>query len=76
MTTSTKSVRGLGAAREGTKHHINQRVSAIALLFLVPWFLYSIAFAFNAGFEGASAWIVQPINAILFILMACASLYH
>lgn len=76
MTTSTKSVRGLGAAKSGTEHHINQRVSAIGLLFLVPWFLYSVAFAFNAGYEGASAWIAQPLNAILFILLACASLYH
>lgn len=76
MTTSTKSVRGLGAAKSGTEHHINQRVSAIALIFLVPWFLYSVAFAFNAGYEGASAWIAQPLNAILFILLACASLYH
>ena len=64
MTTSTKAVRGLGAAREGTKHHINQRVSAIALLFLVPWFLYSVAFVLNAGFDSATAWIAQPWNAV------------
>jgi succinate dehydrogenase / fumarate reductase membrane anchor subunit len=76
MSTSTKSVRGLGAAGRGTEHHIRQRVSAIALLFLVPWFLYSVAFAFNAGYSGAVTWLSQPLNAILFILLTSAALYH
>ena len=36
--TPAKAARGLGSAKSGTHHHIGQRVSAIALVFLVPWF--------------------------------------
>ena len=76
MTTSAKSVRGLGAAGAGTQHHIRQRVTALALLFLVPWFIYSIIHACKAGYEGALIWVAQPINAILLILTVSAALYH
>jgi len=76
MTTSTKNVRGLGSAGTGTLHHIRQRVSALALLFLVPWFLYSIIHACKAGYEGALEWAAQPVNAILLILTLSAALYH
>ena len=76
MTTSAKIVRGLGAAGAGTQHHIRQRVTALALVFLVPWFLYSIIHAFKAGYEGALIWVAQPVNAILLILTLSAALYH
>ena len=35
-------VRGLGSAKHGAAHFVAQRVSAIALLFLVPWFMISL----------------------------------
>lgn len=76
MTTSAKTVRGLGSAGAGTQHHIRQRVTALALLFLVPWFIYSIIHACKAGYEGALVWVAQPINAILLILTLSAALYH
>ena len=76
MTTSAKNVRGLGSAGTGTSHHIRQRVTALALLFLVPWFIYSIIHACKAGYEGALTWVAQPVNAILLILTLSAALYH
>lgn len=76
MATSAKSVRGLGAAGAGTQHHIRQRVTAVALLFLVPWFVYSIVHACKAGYESALTWVAQPLNAILLILTLSAALYH
>ena len=76
MATSAKSVRGLGSAGAGTQHHIRQRVTAVALLFLVPWFIYSIIHACKAGYEGALVWVAQPVNAILLILTLGAALYH
>ncbi|MEM9937443.1 MAG: succinate dehydrogenase, hydrophobic membrane anchor protein [Pseudomonadota bacterium] len=76
MPTSTKSVRGLGSAGVGTKHHIHQRVTALALLVLVPWFLFSVINASKAGYEGALSWAAQPVNAILLILTLSAALYH
>lgn len=74
--TPAKAARGLGSAKAGTTHHIRQRVSAIALVFLVPWFLFSIINAMDAGLEGAQAWAGQPLNAILLILTAGAAVFH
>ena len=74
--TPAGSVRGLGSARAGTDHHIRQRVSAIALIFLVPWFLYAVIAASRSGYEGATAWLAQPWNAILMVLAVSAAFYH
>lgn len=74
--TPTKAARGLGSARSGTLHHIRQRVTAIALAFLVPWFLYAIISAVSGGYEGALAWVSSPVNAILLILTAGTAFYH
>ena len=76
FTTPAKTARGLGSAKAGTEHHIRQRVSAIALIFLVPWFLFSIINATDAGYAGAQEWAGQPLNAILLILIAGAAFYH
>ncbi|HPE48494.1 MAG TPA: succinate dehydrogenase, hydrophobic membrane anchor protein [Hyphomonas sp.] len=74
--TPAKAARGLGSAKSGTGHHIRQRVSAIALIFLVPWFLYSVIQAVQAGETGAAEWVSQPVPAILLILTAGATIYH
>lgn len=74
--TPTKSARGLGSAKAGTGHHIRQRVSAIALIFLVPWFLFSVMQAVQGGYSGATAWVGNPLNAALLILTAGAAFYH
>lgn len=69
-------VRGLGSAKEGAKHFIAQRVTAISNLFLVPWFLFSLMGAVNGGYEGAVEWIATPLNAVLILLAAASVLYH
>ena len=69
-------VRGLGSAKHGAGHFITQRVSAIALLFLVPWFLISLIGAVRGGYDGALIWIADPINAVLTLLAVGTALYH
>jgi succinate dehydrogenase / fumarate reductase membrane anchor subunit len=69
-------VRGLGSARHGAGHFITQRVSAIALLFLVPWFLITLIGAVRGGYDGALIYIADPFNAVLIILTVGAALYH
>ncbi len=69
-------VRGLGAAKEGAHHFIAQRVTAIALLLLVPWFLISLLLAVRGGYNEAVAWIGEPVNAVLILLGVGAALYH
>ena len=76
FTTPARSVRGLGSAGEGVKHFIHQRASAIALVVLVPWFLFSVMFAMEQGYEGALSWAGKPWNAILLLLTFGAAAYH
>ena len=74
--TPAKMARGLGSAKTGTETHIRQRVSAIALIFLVPWFVYSIIHAMGGDLAEAQAWAAKPWNAILLILTAGAAFFH
>jgi succinate dehydrogenase / fumarate reductase membrane anchor subunit len=69
-------VRGLGAAKHGAGHFIAQRVTAIALLFLVPWFLISLIAAVRGGYDGAVDFIASPLNAVLILLAVATALYH
>ena len=68
--TPIKTTRGLGASKTGTSHHIRQRVSALALLVLVPWFLFSIMKAALGGYADALTWVSSPLNASLLVLAA------
>lgn len=76
LRTPASLVRGLGASREGTDHYIKQRVTAIALIVLVPWFIGSALIAAKGGYASVTAWIGHPFNAILLVLALGAAFYH
>jgi len=76
MRTPLGKVRGLGSAKHGAGHFITQRVSAIGLIVLVPWFLISLIGAVRGGYDGALAWFADPINAVLTLLAVGTALYH
>ena len=69
-------VRGLGSAKEGVAHWWAQRVTAVALVPLVLWFVASLAAMSGAGFETASEWLASPVASILTILLIVASFHH
>ncbi|MFN3835922.1 MAG: succinate dehydrogenase, hydrophobic membrane anchor protein [Glycocaulis sp.] len=69
-------VRGLGSAKSGTGHFIAQRVSALALVVLMPLFLVMLAKHAGAGYDEAAAFIGSPFGAILTLLAMTAALYH
>ena len=76
LRTPAAQVRGLGSAKSGTEHYIRQRVSALALLVLVPWFVISGLIALRGGYDSALVWLGHPVNAILTILTLGAAIYH
>lgn len=76
LRTPLGKVRGLGSARHGAGHFIAQRVTAIALLFLVPWFLVSLIGAVRGGYDGALDFIANPFNAVFIVLAVGIGLYH
>ena len=67
---------GLGAARHGVGHFIVERVSALLLVPLVLWGVWSLIQVAGSGFEGASAWIASPVNAVVLALLLITALVH
>jgi succinate dehydrogenase / fumarate reductase membrane anchor subunit len=69
-------VRGLGAAREGVGHWKLQRLTAIANVPLVFWFVFSAMALAGSGYEQVRAWLASPISASLMILLIVSVFYH
>jgi len=68
--------RGLGSAHDGVGRFIGERVTAVALLFLVTWGVWSAFTLARGGYDGAVHWIASPINAALLALLAVAGFLH
>lgn len=69
-------VRGLGAAREGVAHWWAQRLTAVALVPLLIWFVASLCAMTGAGYGEVRTWIAQPMVSILLVLLAVAAFHH
>lgn len=76
MQSDIAHARGLGSAKDGVPHWIAQRVTAIALLPLVIWIVYSFLQMAGSGHEEFVGWLSQPVNAVLMILFIIAAFYH
>lgn len=70
------TARGLGSAKDGVNHWWMQRVTAIALLLLSPWFIYFAVSLIGADQLTVRAAIAQPLNATLLVSFMIAMLWH
>lgn len=68
--------RGLGAAGHGAGHWLSERVSSLALVPLVLWIAYAALEIAGGGYDGAVAWVRQPINAVLLVLLIVVGFQH
>src|SRR4051812_44261898 len=68
-------VKGLGSAKSGTNHWIMQRLTAIALIPLVVWFVVLVIKA-SVNAEQLLDYMHSPLNAVAMILFIGVSLYH
>ena len=76
MRTQMSRVRGLGAAHAGTAHWWSMRISAIALVPLTLWFVFSVASLVGAPHADFVAWVQNPVVAGLLILFILVGLKH
>lgn len=53
----------------GMEHWLKQRVTAIANVVLVPWFVVSLMMIVTGHYTGLSDMTKQPVNAIVMILL-------
>lgn len=69
-------VRGLGSAKQGSHHWWIQRVSSVALLPLMLWFIISVATMGGKSHAQVVAWIAHPLNATLLLLSIGLAFQH
>ena len=68
--------RGLGSAHEGVSHWWGQRLSALALIPLMLWFVGYVCTTVGEPFAAARESLHAPVNAVLMIMMVAAGFYH
>ena len=69
-------VRGLGSAKDGTRHWWMQRVTAVALVPLALWFAVAIIKMTGSSHGEAITWVQSPFNAIMLLLLIVATFHH
>tara|TARA_B100001093_G_C26797609_1_gene1001890 strand:- start:402 stop:785 length:384 start_codon:yes stop_codon:yes gene_type:complete len=69
-------VRGLGSAKSGSHHWWSQRITAIALVPLTLWFVYSALTLAGSDYDAGVKWLAQPTNGIFMVLLVIATFHH
>ncbi len=69
-------VKGLGHSAQGSHHWWLQRVTAIALIPLSIWFVFSVIGHIGDSQAAVQAWVGQPIVAFLLVLYLAFMFFH
>lgn len=73
---SIARVKAQGSAHEGAAHWMTQRLTAIANIPLVLWFIVSAATLSGGGYAEVRAWLAAPLNTILMVLLILSVVWH
>lgn len=68
--------RGLGSAKNGTHHWWVQRLTAVALALLSPWFIITAVGLLSADHAAVQAVLAQPLNATLMMAFVISLFWH
>ncbi|WP_281984567.1 succinate dehydrogenase, hydrophobic membrane anchor protein [Thalassorhabdomicrobium marinisediminis] len=74
--TDRKRAAGLGSAKSGTEHHWHMMVSSVALVGLVPLFVFTFGQALGMTYAEASLYYARPFPAIVAILTLLVGFIH
>ncbi|MGY8992613.1 MAG: succinate dehydrogenase, hydrophobic membrane anchor protein [Rhodospirillales bacterium] len=69
-------VRGLGSAKEGVEHWWVQRITSIALVPLVIWFIFSVPTLIGTDHAAFRIWISHHGNLVLMVLLVSTLFHH
>ena len=76
FTTARKRAENLGASGAGTEHHWNNIVTSIALLVLVPLFVFTFGSILGLPYEEARVALAHPFVALVIGLTLLVGLVH
>ncbi len=74
--TDRKRATGLGSAHQGTEHHWRMTVSSVALLVLIPLFVFTFGSALGRPYEEVSLYYSRPFPAIVAALTLIVGFLH
>jgi len=74
--TDRKRASGLGSAKTGTAHFWSMKVSAVALLILIPLFVFTFGPALGGSYEEITAYYARPWPAIIAALTLVVGFKH
>lgn len=74
--TPRKSAEGLGAARTGTRNHWFMTMSAVALTFLTPCFVFILARTIGLDQQGVIETFASPFPAVVTLLLTIVGMVH
>jgi succinate dehydrogenase / fumarate reductase membrane anchor subunit len=69
-------VRGLGSAKDGAHHWWLQRVTAVAALVLMLWFVFSLVRLPSLDYASVTLWLRQPVAAVPMLLLIVTVFWH
>jgi succinate dehydrogenase / fumarate reductase membrane anchor subunit len=74
--TDRKRATGLGSAKSGTAHAWSMKVSSVALLILIPFFVFTFGAALGGTYEEILAYYSRPFPAIVAALTLAVGFKH
>ncbi len=69
-------VRGLGSSNAGSAHWWAQRLSAMALVPLTLWFIWSILRLSSASRRAVADWLSAPLRMVLMLALVAITFHH
>ncbi len=74
--TDRKRAVGMGSAKTGTEHHWQMMVTSVALLFLIPAFVFTFGAILGSTYEEVIAYYQRPFPAVVAILTMLVGWFH
>ncbi|SEP73092.1 succinate dehydrogenase / fumarate reductase membrane anchor subunit [Loktanella sp. DSM 29012] len=74
--TDRKRATGMGSAKSGTQHHWFMTVSSVALLILIPCFVFTFGATYGAPYADVVAYYQRPFPSVIAALTIAVSFLH
>ncbi len=74
--TDRKRAVGAGASKTGAEHHWQMIISSVALLFLIPCFIFTFGHALGMSYEDAALYYQRPFPSVVAALTLIVGFVH